>query len=182
MGYSHYQCSRHGKTSKQVLHLVRQQTMAGAQSQRTLGIPCTALAPEKLATCRHSRGRTSSPPTVFPASPGALHGCGTSSAVSTFQHMRKFHFSLRLGLGDGLPHFTHSSSEQGHVYSSAWFFYPSYTGTQNQRLSTHPPMHPWAPRLKPVLLSLSQPCRRIEPLAFSSNRAVCFLFLGFLVH
>lgn len=122
MGYSHYQCSRHGKTSKQVLHLVSQQTMAGAQSQRTLGIPCTALAPEKLATCRHSRDRTSSPPTVFPASPGALHGCGTSSAVSTFQHMGKFHFSLRLGLGDGLPHFTHSSSEQGHVYSSAWFF------------------------------------------------------------
>lgn len=62
------------------------------------------------------------------------------------------------------------------------FFYPSYSGTQNQRLSTHPPMHPWAPQLKPVLLSLSQPCRRIEPLAFSSNRAVCFLFLGFLVH
>lgn len=85
-----------GKTFKQALHLVRQQTIAEAQAQRTVGIPCSALSPEKSATCVHSRCRTNSPLTVFPASPVALHG--TSSAVSTFQHMGKFHFSLRFGL------------------------------------------------------------------------------------
>lgn len=156
--------------------------MAEAQSQRTLGIPCTALAAEKLATCRHSKGRTSSPPTVFPASPGALHGCETSCAVSTLQHRGKFHFFSQAWPWRWVTTFHPLLFRTRACLFLCLIFYPSYTGTKNQRLSTHPPMHHWAPQLKPVVLSLSQPCRRSEPVAFSSSRAVCFLFLGFPVH
>lgn len=48
-----------------------------------------------------------------------------SSRVSTFQYKGKFHFSLRLGLGDGLPHFTLSFQNKGLFIHLPDFIHPT---------------------------------------------------------